>query len=61
MKRKSTLAIGMIAVSLAALGRTADVKEGVDSFFEKRPAKFASKVSTDLPAFFPWWEEREYE
>ena len=41
-------------------GKSADVKEGVESFLEKRPAKFPLKVSEDMPKFFPWWEEREF-
>jgi enoyl-CoA hydratase/carnithine racemase len=44
-----------------ARGRSADVKEGVVSFLEKRPAKFTNKVSADMPSYFPWWDEREYE
>ena len=43
-----------------ARGSSADVKEGVVSFLEKRPAKFAQKVSADMPPFFPWWEPRNY-
>lgn len=42
------------------LGKGADVKEGVESFLEKRPAEFKSKVSQDLPDFFPWWRERTF-
>jgi enoyl-CoA hydratase/carnithine racemase len=42
-------------------GRSADVREGVMSFLEKRPANFKDKVSSDMPDFFPWWHEREYE
>ena len=38
-----------------------DPKEGATSFFEKRPPQFASKVSKDMPAYFPWWEDRKYE
>ena len=41
-------------------GKSADVKEGVESFLEKRPAEFPLKVSEDMPEFFPWWEEREF-
>src|SRR5258708_11680679 len=41
-------------------GASADVREGVTSFLEKRPAKFPQKVSTDMPSYFPWWNEREY-
>ncbi|MEA2862939.1 MAG: hypothetical protein QOC84_895, partial [Bradyrhizobium sp.] len=43
-----------------ARGRSEDVKEGVVSFLEKRPAVFKNKVSADMPDYFPWWEEREY-
>jgi enoyl-CoA hydratase/carnithine racemase len=42
-------------------GRSGDVKEGVMSFLEKRPANFKDKVSSDMPDFFPWWDERKYE
>jgi enoyl-CoA hydratase/carnithine racemase len=37
-------------------GASADAKEGVKSFLEKRPATFTNKVSTDMPKFFPWWK-----
>jgi enoyl-CoA hydratase/carnithine racemase len=42
-------------------GRSGDVKEGVMAFLEKRPAVFKDKVSADMPDYFPWWQEREYE
>jgi len=41
-------------------GASADVKEGVVSFLEKRPANFPQKVSSDMPPWFPWWSERKY-
>ena len=44
-----------------ARGRSDDVKEGVVSFLEKRPAVFGNKVSKDMPDYFPWWEKRDYE
>ena len=43
------------------LGRAADAKEGVKSFFEKRPPAFPNKVSRDLPEFFPWWQKRTFD
>ncbi len=46
--------------SIYARGRSSDVKEGINSFLEKRPPRFADKVSSDMPEFFPWWEPREY-
>ncbi|GGY72952.1 crotonase/enoyl-CoA hydratase family protein [Marinobacter zhanjiangensis] len=47
--------------SIQARGESADAKEGVTSFLEKRPAEFPNKVSTDMPAFFPWWDEPVFE
>jgi enoyl-CoA hydratase/carnithine racemase len=41
-------------------GASADVREGVTSFLEKRPAKFPQKVTADMPPYFPWWDERKY-
>jgi len=34
-------------------GKSADAKEGVQSFIEKRPPQFPGKVSSDMPDFFP--------
>ena len=41
-------------------GKSADVKEGVESFLEKRPAKLQHKVSEDMPELFPWSEQRKF-
>ena len=46
--------------SMAARGDSADAAEGVASFKEKRPAAFPERVSTDMPAFFPWWDSKRF-
>ena len=45
---------------ISAMGRSADVREGVESFFEKRPPVFPGTVSRDLPDLFPDWDEPEF-
>jgi enoyl-CoA hydratase/carnithine racemase len=42
-------------------GASADVREGVTSFLEKRPANYPMKVSDGMPDWFPWWEDRPFE
>lgn len=39
------------------MGRSADAREGVGAFLEKRPARFPMSVSRDLPEFFVRWRE----
>ena len=46
--------------AIYARGASADAKEGVMSFLEKRPAVYPCKTSTDMPSFYPWWQERKY-
>lgn len=41
-------------------GKQADVREGINAFFEKRKPEFQMKVSTDMPPFFPWSENRRF-
>jgi enoyl-CoA hydratase/carnithine racemase len=38
-------------------GQSADAREGVSSFLEKRPARFPDRVSDGLPDVFPGVEE----
>ncbi|WP_297804371.1 crotonase/enoyl-CoA hydratase family protein [uncultured Brevundimonas sp.] len=40
--------------------RSADAKEGVAAFLEKRPAVWPQTVSGDMPDFYPWADEPEY-
>ena len=47
--------------AIFARGASADAKEGVTAFLEKRPAVFADRVSTDMPPFYPWFDEPGYE
>ena len=45
------------SAAIAHLGQSADVREGVLSFLEKRPPRFGDRVSADLPPFVPWWQD----
>lgn len=47
--------------SIYRLSKGADAKEGVQSFLEKRPPTFPARVSADMPDFYPWWDEPEYQ
>ena len=42
------------------MGASADAKEGVESFLEKRDPVYSLKPSQDLPDYFPWWEDPEF-
>jgi enoyl-CoA hydratase/carnithine racemase len=39
------------------IGSQKDAYEGVQSFLEKRPAKFTMSADTDMPDWYPWWKE----
>jgi len=41
-------------------GASADAREGVTSFLEKRDPHYPDKVSDGLPDIFPGWEEPEF-
>jgi enoyl-CoA hydratase/carnithine racemase len=45
---------------IAERGRSADSREGVLSFLEKRPPAFPVKVSDGLPDIFPDWENPKF-
>jgi enoyl-CoA hydratase/carnithine racemase len=42
-------------------GRSADVKEGINSFFEKRPPVFPDRVSDGLGTIFSDWTDPTYD
>jgi enoyl-CoA hydratase/carnithine racemase len=44
-----------------ARGQSADAREGVQSFLQKRPAEFPDRVSDGLPELFPYWSAPEFE
>ena len=41
-------------------GRSGDAREGVTAFLDKRPPVYPDAVSTAMPDFFPWWEDKPY-
>ena len=43
------------------LSRSADAKEGIASFLEKRAPAYPDTVSGNMPDFYPWWDEPGYE
>lgn len=47
--------------AIMARGASADAKEGVSSFLEKRAPVYPNKVSADMPAFYPWFDEPRFE
>jgi len=46
--------------AIAYLGKSADAREGVVSFLEKRAPSFTDRVSADMPPSYPWWPERRF-
>jgi enoyl-CoA hydratase/carnithine racemase len=42
-------------------GRSADAREGMAAYLERRPPSFPERVSEHMPDFYPWWPQRKYE
>lgn len=42
------------------MGKSADAREGVTSFLEKRPARFTMRPSRDMPPFYPFEDARPF-
>jgi enoyl-CoA hydratase/carnithine racemase len=47
--------------AMFARGQSADAREGVTSFLEKRPAEFSDRVSDGLPEILPAWTAPQFE
>lgn len=43
-----------------ARARSADAREGVRAFLDKRPPAFPEAVSRDMPDFYPWWTDPDF-
>ena len=48
------------SLGMAHTGASADAREGVASFLEKRPPAFGSTPGKAMPAFYPWWDEPRF-
>lgn len=42
------------------VGQQKDANEGIVSFLEKRDPVYSMSPTKDMPAFYPWWEERTF-
>jgi enoyl-CoA hydratase/carnithine racemase len=46
--------------ALIAVERGPDTAEAIAAFFEKRQPRFTQRPSSDLPDFYPWWDEQPF-
>ena len=42
-------------------GGGTDAREGITAFFEKRPARWTQQVPGDLPDWYPWWDQPDFD
>ena len=47
--------------AIAERGAAADAREGVAAFLGKRAPAFTDRVSADMPACYPWWDEPAFD
>ncbi len=47
--------------AIQSRGQSADAREGIGAFLDKRAPAYPNKVSTDLPDFFDWAQEPPFE
>ncbi|MEZ5651889.1 MAG: crotonase/enoyl-CoA hydratase family protein [Burkholderiaceae bacterium] len=47
--------------AIQSRGQSADAREGITAFLEKREPRYPDRVSADMPSFFPWWQEPDFE
>lgn len=47
--------------AIVARSASCDATEGVASFKDRRPPNFPDTVSGDMPGFFPWWSDPEWQ
>jgi len=47
--------------AIQARGQSADAREGIGAFLDKRKPVYPDRVSRDMPAFYPWWDELPFE
>ncbi len=47
--------------AIQSRGQSADAREGVSAFLQKRQPVYQNTVSADMPDFFPWWDEPAFE
>ncbi len=47
--------------AIQSRGASADAREGVSSFLEKRPASYPDKVSKDVPDIWPHWTAPDFD
>lgn len=46
--------------AIAERGASADAREGVAAFLDKRAPCFTGRVSTDMPTVYPWWDDPRF-